>query len=111
MSGGRFNYQDRALCTEIFGFTDTPVNVFEDLEISELIWDVFNLIHAFDWYKSGDSNREDYLKVKKEFKDKWFKDRDANICRIIDASIEQCKNELYETFGFDDKTSTEGNDI
>lgn len=68
MSGGRFNYMDNTLKNEIFGWTDRPTNVFEDREISELVWDVFDLIHSYDWYASGDTCKETYLKDKAEFK-------------------------------------------
>lgn len=42
MSGGRFEYTDERAMSEIFGYTDKPWNVFEDWEISELVWDIFN---------------------------------------------------------------------
>lgn len=42
MSGGRFDYKDQGLRNEIFGWGDTWCNVFEDREISELVWDVLN---------------------------------------------------------------------
>lgn len=45
MSGGRFDYKDSSLKGEIYGWTDKPSNVFEDREISELVWDVLDLIH------------------------------------------------------------------
>lgn len=100
MSGGRFEYTDSRLKTEIFGWSDTPHNVFEDREISELVWDVLELIHEYDWYASGDTGEEDYLKAKEAFKKKWFGDRDVRIQRIIDDALKECKDELYKTFGF-----------
>ena len=42
MSGGYFNYEDSNLKYEIFGFGNTCTNVFEDKEISQLIYDVFD---------------------------------------------------------------------
>ena len=104
MSGGRFDYKDSSLKSEIYGWTDDPSNVFEDREISELVWDVLDLIHDFDWYASGDTGKEDYLKAKAEFKKKWFSNRGVRVRRIVDDAIQQCKTELYETFGFDDGT-------
>lgn len=101
MSGGHFGYIDGTLKGEIFGWEDKPTNVFEDKEISELVWDVLDLIHDFDWYKSGDTCKETYLKAKAEFKKKWFSNRGLRVRRIVDDSIEQCKKELYETFGFE----------
>ena len=98
MSGGRFDYVDRRLKEEIFGWTDKPCNVFEDMEISELVWDVLNLIHDYDWYKSGDTCKETYLKAKTEFKEKWMGNHGARVRRIVDEALKQCKDELYETF-------------
>ena len=103
MSGGRFNYTDSTLKGEIFGWCDEPRNVFEDREISELVWDVLDLIHDYDWYVSGDTDKETYLKAKAKFKKKWFSNRGVRVRSIVDEAIKQCKDELYETFGFDDK--------
>ena len=100
MSGGRFNYMDSSLKDEIFGWTEKPRNVFEDKEISQLVWDVFDLIHDFDWYASGDTGEKDWLKAKKAFKKKWFntlpEERTKN---IVDESVEELRTELYKTFG------------
>lgn len=68
MSGGRFSYLNSSLKSEIFGWTDKPRNVFEDKEISELVWDILDLIHEFDCYASGDTGEESYLACKAEFK-------------------------------------------
>lgn len=100
MSGGRFNYADSQLKNEIFGWMeDKPHNVFEDKEISELVWDVLDLIHEYDWYASGDNCKDTYLKAKAEFKKKWFGNSEVRVCNIVDAAINDCKTELYETFG------------
>lgn len=101
MSGGHFDYIDSRLKDEVFGWSDEPKNVFEDREISELVWDILDLIHEFDWYKSGDTCKETYLKVKKEFKKKWLDNRGVRVRRIVDSALKECKNELYETFGFE----------
>lgn len=100
MSGGRFDYMDSTLKNEIFGWTDRPTNVFEDREISELIWDVFDLIHSYDWYASGDTRKETYLKDKAEFKKKWFSNRGVRVRAIVDGALSDVRRELYETFGF-----------
>ena len=99
MSGGRFNYLDSQLKSEIFGWTDRPRNVFEDKEISELTWDLLDLIHVFDWYESGDTGEESYLKAKREFKKKWLSKDDQERRRaIIDGALADVKEELYKTF-------------
>ena len=101
MSGGRFEYADERLKNEIFGWVEKPYNVFEDHEISEIVWDVLDLIHDYDWYASGDTGEDDYLKAKESFKKKWFGDRDVRMRRIVDDALKECKEELYKTFGFD----------
>ena len=99
MSGGNFNYVDATLRDEIYGWSETWHNVFEDREISELVWDILDLIHDYDWYVSGDTRRETYLKAKADFKNKWFNNRDVVVKRVVDIAIEEVKAELYETYG------------
>lgn len=107
MSGGRFNYADNRAKDEIFGWKDKPSNVFEDREISDLVWDMFDLIHEYDWYASGDTSEEDYLKSKANFKKKWLDNKNVRVRRIIDESVERLRQELYKTYGIkDDRQST-----
>lgn len=76
MSGGYFDYHDLSLKNGILDHAAynnvENSNVFEDIEISELVIDMLDLIHVFDWYKSGDSCEEDYLNKKEAFKKKWL---------------------------------------
>ena len=100
MSGGRWQYRDSSLKDDIFGWTDKPRNVFEDKEISELVWDVFDLLHDFDWYASGDTCEETWLKQKNKFKHKWFETpRKDRLKKIIDESAEEYKKAMYKTVG------------
>lgn len=104
MSGGLYDYRDLDLKNEIFGWNREKGNVFEDKEITELIYDVFGLIHEFDWYQSGDTDEEDYLIAKKNFKEKWFETpAEMRIQNIIDNSIEELREELYKTYGIERK--------
>lgn len=98
MSGGRFDYKDRELRDEIFGWRDTWCDRFEDREISELVWDILNLIHEFDWYNSGDTGEDEWLEAKHKFKMKWLPNNEARTKRVIDDCIEDAKEELYKTF-------------
>ena len=98
MSGGLFDYKDMELKSEMFGWTDKPRNVLEDRELSELTWDLLDVIHEYDWYKCGDTGKETYLKAKNEFKKKWFSNRGVNVRRIVDNAVNDLKVELYETF-------------
>lgn len=103
MSGGAFNYIDSRLKDEIFGWSGEPSNVFEDREISELVWDVLELIHDFDLYESSDTCKETYLKKKAAFKKKWFSNRGVAVRRIVDNAIDDVRRELYETYGIEEE--------
>lgn len=97
MSGGHFEYQDATLKSQIFDYSDKVSNQFEDMEISQLVWDILDLIHEYDWYVSGDTGREDWLKAKTAFKAKWLSgERSANLEAIIDARLADVKSELRE---------------
>ena len=98
MSGGHFNYKDNSLKYEMFGWEDRPSNVLEDRELSELTWDLLEVIHEYDWYKSGDTCKKTYLKAKDKFKKKWLSNRGINVRRIVDEAVNDLKVELYETF-------------
>ena len=99
MSGGHFEYKDMDLKSEIFGYGNKPKNVFEDLEISRMVWDMLDLIHAYDWYVSGDTGEESWLKAKAAFKQKWLHAPEARVRRIIDEALDEARREIYETYG------------
>lgn len=113
MSGGRFNYSNDTLCYDIFGISaDYGPDGFEnykyarktdpffDKQISELVWDVFVLIHSVDWYASGDTGEEDYRKDVRFFKEKWFgKTPEEFAKREIEKTLAEAKEELYQSFG------------
>lgn len=120
MSGGRFNYMDRTICTEIFdeyadydleGLKDLKdarkrvrrKNVFEDVEISELIFDVFCLIHSYDWYASGDTGEDTYRKDVEYFKKKWFgKTAKQRAEKVAGDAIEEFAEGIKKIFGVTD---------
>lgn len=106
MSGGYFNYLDSQLKSEIFGWTNQYNNVFEDKQISALVWDVLDLIHEFDWYKSGDNGKDTYLKAKNDFKKKWLSDNSTERTKMfVDETLADLKKELYETFDIKEKNT------
>lgn len=74
MSGGKFYYQDELLRRELYKYSDAPCDVFEDWEISELVWRTLDLIHYLDLYKSGDIDEVKYLEAKSKFKEILFSD-------------------------------------
>ena len=56
MSGGTFNYHNDRLKDEIFPYSCNTslkarsINPLEDRVISELVYDVLELIHIYDYY-------------------------------------------------------------
>ena len=99
MSGGHFNYLDSSLKNEMFGWSDKFHNVLDDRELSELVWDILDLLHDYDWYISGDTGEDSWLEARKEFKDKWLNaEREDMVKRMIDGAVEECREELYRTY-------------
>jgi hypothetical protein len=113
MSGGYWNYENDYLASEIYNLSPNygsrgrelsvearRRNPFDDKQISELIWDVFCLMHCYDWYRSSDICEEGYREDVKWFKDKWFtKTGQELIKREIDLSLAEMKEDLYKTLG------------
>lgn len=106
MSGGAFSYLDSQLKSELFGWSYdndkwSGRNIFEDREISEIVFDVLSLIHEYDWYYSGDNSEERYLEAKEKFKNKWLKKPRVRVQHVIDTAVEDLRQELYKTYGVD----------
>ena len=65
-----------------------------DPEISALVYDVFCLLHSYDWAESGDTDMDAYQKDVEIFKNQWFKKaRKDRIKEMIDISTEKLKEE------------------
>lgn len=116
MSGGYFNYSNDKAARDIFGYgpaisyglkdlqeearqvaNDNPL---EDHEISELVYDVFCLLHSFDWYKECDTAYETYQKDVVFFKDKWLTgDSSERIDRLAAQAIERIKDAAKKEIG------------
>ena len=111
MSGGHWEYKNDTACCEIFDWELNPVyglggkdhkrysaiarqlNPCEDVEMSELVYDVFCLLHSFDWYASGDNMPATYQKDVEFFKQKWFKStRSERLKGYVDSAV----FDLYE---------------
>ena len=106
MSGGYFEYRDRSLKDEMFHYNNQPWNVMEDMELSLLIWDVLELIHTFDYYKSDDTSKDTYLEEKNAFKKKWIRNtnyRKDVLYKIIEDEFEAKKKELLEMVGLEEE--------
>ena len=99
MSGGKFGYYNEYLKDEMLVYHGRPNSVMEDDEISELVFDVLELIRVYDYYSCSDTDRDTYIKRKKEFKKKWFGNRSERLEQIVDKKIEQFREEVKEMIG------------
>ena len=78
-----------------------------DPEILALVYDVFCLLHSYDWAESGDTDMDAYQKDVEIFKSQWFKKaRKDRIKEMIDISTEKLKEDLYKVFGFETESSS-----
>lgn len=116
MSGGRFNYEQRNLGYEMYPYSSVDYglgdrdyfcsvklarkhNPMEDRQLSELVFDALCLVHSLDWYLSGDTGEETYRKDVRFFKAKWLKATADDLTKTeIDKSIDELRDELYQTF-------------
>lgn len=121
MSGGHFNYDNDRACNEIFGWGVSAdygtegfeqsklarrINPLEDLVISELVFDVFCLLHSYDWYRSGDTCEETYRDDVKRFKQKWLKSLPkTHIKEIVNDETARLRDELYKSFDIEEDTN------
>ena len=113
MSGGHFDYKNDYLAEEMFGWDYYPdygesgreksrgaakVNPMHDVELSEMVWDVFCLIHSLDWYLSGDTGEDCYREDVKYFKDKWFgKTPEERLSHLVDNAVDNVREDLEKT--------------
>ena len=117
MSGGTWNYMNNNLGYEIFGWGisfDNPIgsekyqkclrsavrqNPLHDLEMSELFFDIFTLMHVYDYTFAGDYGEDDLQQEVTVFKDKWFKtSRKEQAKAVIDLSLDILREDLYACF-------------
>lgn len=98
MSGGHWGYKDSSLMNDVFCYgEDHRSNPLQDIELSELLWDLLNLLHDYDWYISADTSKEIWLKAAQTFKQKWLRgDNTKHLETIIDRRIEDVRQELKE---------------
>lgn len=100
-----YEYKTSDLLSEIFGWnwSEHPYkNPLEDREISGLTYDLLSLIYTFEKYKEGDWGEYRYLDAKTAFKKKWLETgRKFRAQKVIDEALEDCRKELYKTYGIE----------
>lgn len=120
MSGGYWDFRDSALASEVFGYhvdicygLDSEKhdrnmgivirdNKLGDPEVSAIAYDLFCLLHSYDYAESGDSNHAKYHKDVEAFKNRWLKTpRKKQIQQMIDICTDNLKQDLYEAFSVD----------
>ena len=115
MSGGHWDYRNDYVARDIFGWNlnldygeqgfaewkkAMRLNPLEDREISALVWDVFCLLHSYDWYVSGDTSEETYRQDVAFFKNRWLKPSRRNVLRsVVETCCEDLKEELLQMIG------------
>ena len=120
MSGGYFCGHTDRLAEDLFafqyphygqnGFSESTLarqqNPLEDKTISELTWDLLCVLHAFDYYKSGDIGEDAYREDVDYFKAKWCKPYSKKRTKeIVDAEVAALRAELYHDFGLEDNNA------
>lgn len=114
MSGGHFNYSNDDLCHDIYGWSISPdygergfkqsmiarhLDPLNDILLSELVFDVFCVLHSYDWWQSGDTCEDTYRKDVQRFKDKWLKQLPKErIEEIIDDELNVVRGRLHNAF-------------
>lgn len=94
MSGGHFDCD-----YDYFKMHDWAKRIQQDGNplFADLLRDVGNLLHSYDWWKSGDTSREDWLKDWKAFLNKWT---GSSVKDLSDKQIEDyVRYMVYESFG------------
>ena len=112
MSGGHWDYKNDELYHEIFGWEfdfhsktyerrvmmARNKNPLEDKELSELVMDVFSLLHSYDWYASGDTDQPSYMNDVMRFKKKWLEcSFDDRVKREIQKTLREGEAELRKS--------------
>lgn len=76
MSGGSFNYQYSTIEYEYVG-------KMQDVILNELMKDLVKVLHDLEWWQSGDTSEEDYRETVNDFKEKYFKNYNDTIKKVI----------------------------
>lgn len=87
MSGGYLDY----ICYELNDIADR----IDDREIKDLVKDLADLLHDYEWWQSGDYGSETYYETRNKFKAKWFGDnRNERLKDYLNTALDEVKAEI-----------------
>lgn len=72
MSGGAFDYfysRLNEVAEEIY-----QERTEEEKTLARLLKDLSEVMYALEWWRSGDTDRNDFVKVWQDFKENWLKE-------------------------------------
>ena len=92
MSGGRFDYEDSRLY-------DWSRQVRDDgnLLLADLLHDLGDLLHEYDLWKSGDTDRDDWLKAWADWQKKWMTGNPTEL--TMDSIRDSVRLMVWESLG------------
>lgn len=88
MSGGSMNY--------IYRRVEDASDYIDDREIKDLLNDLAELLHDYEWWDSGDYSKSTYIETLDKFKAKWFgKDKKSErVKKYVAESLDKLKEEI-----------------
>lgn len=113
MSGGQFDYFHDKITQQVYDWEvdanddlgskaqvwsankARKMDPLNDVELSEMLYDLACVMKAHDWFRSGDTGPEDYDEAKQYFKNKWFgKTQKQRIDDQVEKAAIQLKREV-----------------
>ena len=92
MSGGYFDYADSKLYQ-----WSAQVRRDGNPLLADLLHDIADLLHEYDWWQSGDSSRESWLKAWKHWQEKWMNGSVSEMA--IDSVGDALRQMVWECLG------------
>ena len=89
MSGGAYNY--------FYCQMEEHANDFHDKELNELMHDLADLHHEWEWFMSGDTGEGSWNEERDAFKKKWF--TSAGRQKRIEKYLDELRDEVFDMLG------------
>ena len=92
MSGGHFDYVDKKLYNR-----SEQVRQDGNPLLAELLHDLGDLLHEYDWWISGDTGRERWLEAWTNWQNKWMNGDSSELS--FDAITDVLRQMIWEGLG------------